>query len=54
MVARRGKVAGMKNTCGRPGKATPSPPASPPRAELTAAELMKIAEAVATAVGSSR
>jgi myo-inositol 2-dehydrogenase/D-chiro-inositol 1-dehydrogenase len=34
--------------------ATPRPPVRPPRALLTAVELMKIAEAVATAVGSNR
>ena len=34
--------------------ATPRAPVRPPRALLTAVELMKIAEAVATAVGSNR
>ena len=34
--------------------AAPRPPAAPPRAELRAVELRKIAEAVATAVGRRR
>ena len=47
-------AAGMKKTSGRPTVATPKPPVRPPRALLRALELMKIAEAVATAVGSKR
>src|ERR1035438_7659890 len=46
--------AGAKNTCGRPRTLTPRLPVSPPRALAIAVELMKTAEAVATAWGSSR
>ncbi|SED25419.1 hypothetical protein SAMN04490356_7645 [Streptomyces melanosporofaciens] len=45
---------GRRKTWGGPTAATPSPPAAPPNAELSAAELMKIADTVATALGSSR
>ena len=48
-VARSPSRAGPKNTCGRPRRLTPRLPVSPPRALAIAAELMKTAEAVATA-----
>ena len=54
IAARPANAAGMKKTFGKPTVATPKPPVRPPRALLKALELMKIAEAVATAVGSKR
>src|ERR1700728_1514348 len=53
-TARKANAAGKKKILGRPIVATPRAPVRPPRALLTAVELMKIAEAVATAVGSNR
>src|SRR6202030_4370360 len=53
-TARKANAAGMKKISGRPTVATPRAPVRPPRALLTAVELMKIAVAVATAVGSNR
>src|SRR5271169_4004372 len=53
-TARKANAAGMKKISGRPTVATPRAPVRPPRALPTAVELMKITEAVATAVGSNR